>query len=276
MGGHRARRALWEGVIPNNGQHVSPCYSYRNLNKGESVAEYVTRLKDELEQKIVELEPKNVAAFICEPVVGAVSSEFLAAAPVRFKIRFGSKAETSLALAISIHRGATAFFELLMLTSSQALGCVPAEDGYLAAMREVCDRYGVLLIFDEVMCGMGRTGYTHAWQKEGVAPDIQTTGKGLAGGFEQISAMLVSPKISDAFEFGPGSGAFSHGHTFQNFPAACAAGLEVQKIIQEENLLQNVKEKGARLSKLLRKRLANHPNVGDIRGVGLFWGVSKT
>lgn len=163
-----------------------------------------------------------------------------------------------------------------MLTSPQALGCVPAEDGYLAAMREVCDRYGVLLIFDEVMCGMGRTGYMHAWQKDGVAPDIQTTGKGLAGGFQQISAMLVSPKISDAFEFGPGSGAFSHGHTFQNYPLACAAGLEVQKIIQEENLLHNVKDKGTRLSKSLRKRLANHPNVGDIRGVGLFWGVSGT
>jgi len=225
MGGHKARRAPWEGVIPKNGHHVSPCYSYRNLNKGESVAEYVTRLKDELEQRIVELGPKNVAAFICEPVVGA------------------------------------------------ALGCVPAEDGYLAAMREVCDRYGVLLIFDEVMCGMGRTGYMHAWQKDGVAPDIQTTGKGLAGGFQQISAMLVSPKISDAFEFGPGSGAFSHGHTFQNYPLACAAGLEVQKIIQEENLLHNVKDKGTRLSKSLRKRLANHPNVGDIRGVGLFWGI---
>jgi adenosylmethionine-8-amino-7-oxononanoate aminotransferase len=109
MGGHKARRELWEGVIPKNGHHISPCYSYRNLNTGESVAEYVTRLKDELEQRILELEPKNVAAFICEPVVGAVSQEFLAVAPVKFTIRFGSKAETSLALAISIHRSATAF-----------------------------------------------------------------------------------------------------------------------------------------------------------------------
>ena len=156
----------------------------------------------------------------------------------------------------------------------QALGCVPAEAGYLAAMREVCDRYGVLLVFDEVMCGMGRTGYLHAWQKDNVAPDIQTVGKCLAGGFQQLSAMLVSPKITDAFEHGPGSGVFSHGHTFQNYPLACAAGLEVQKIIREENMLQNIRTKGTRLSKLLKKRLGDHPNVGDIRGAGLFWGVS--
>ncbi|KAH6644540.1 omega-amino acid-pyruvate aminotransferase [Boeremia exigua] len=225
MGFHKARRELYEHALPHNTKHISPCYSFRNLKTGETAAEYVTRLKNELEQKIVEMGPKNVAAFICEPVVGA------------------------------------------------ALGCVSAEHGYLAAMREVCDRYGVLLIFDEVMCGMGRTGITHAWQKEGVAPDIQTTGKGLAGGFQQISAMLINSKVSDAFEFGPGSGAFSHGHTFQNYPLACAAGLEVQKIIQEENLLQNVKEKGARLSKLLKKRLGRHPNVADIRGAGLFWGI---
>ncbi|KAJ8106593.1 hypothetical protein OPT61_g9433 [Boeremia exigua] len=225
MGGHKARRELYESALPRNTYHISPCYSYRSLKTGESVVEYVTRLKNELEQKILKLGPKNVAAFLCEPVVGA------------------------------------------------ALGCVPAESGYLAAMREVCDRYGVLLIFDEVMCGMGRTGVMHAWQAEGVAPDIQTTGKGLAGGFQQLSAMLISPKVSDAFEFGPGSGAFSHGHTFQNYPLACAAGLEVQKIIQEENLLQNVKDKGARLSRLLKKRLGNHPRVGDIRGAGLFWGI---
>lgn len=226
MGGHKARRELWEKVLPNNTRsHVSPCYAYRGLQIGETKKEYVARLANELETEIQRLGPQNVAAFICEPVVGA------------------------------------------------ALGCVPAEAGYLAAMRTVCDRYDVLLIFDEVMCGMGRTGYLHAWQKDNVAPDIQTVGKGLAGGFQQLSAMLVSPKITDAFEHGPGSGAFSHGHTFQNYPLACAAGLEVQKIIQEENLLQNVRTKGTRLSKLLKKRLGDHPNVGNIRGAGLFWGI---
>ncbi|KAF1364472.1 aminotransferase, class III [Lizonia empirigonia] len=225
LSGHQVRRELYESVLPRNTHHVSPCYAYRGVQAGETSAEYVTRLKNELETKIKALGPKNVAAFMCEPVVGA------------------------------------------------ALGCVPAEDGYLTAVRDVCDKYGVLLIFDEVMCGMGRTGHLHAWQKEGVAPDIQVVGKGLAGGFQPLSAMLIGPKVSDAFEFGPGSGAFSHGHTFQNFPLGCAAGLEVQKIIQEEHLLQNVREKGARLSKMLLKRLSNHPHVGDIRGEGLFWGI---
>jgi adenosylmethionine-8-amino-7-oxononanoate aminotransferase len=225
LSGHKARRELYEPVLSRNTHHVSPCYSYRGLRLGETVADYILRLKDELDQKIINLGPRNVAAFICEPVVGA------------------------------------------------ALGCVPAENGYLAAVRDVCDKHGVLLIFDEVMCGMGRTGYLHAWQKEGVAPDIQLVGKGLAGGFQPLSAMLVGPRVSDAFEHGPGTGAFSHGHTFQNHTLGCAAGLEVQKIIQEECLLQNVREKGSRMSKMLKKRLGNHPHVGDIRGIGLFWGI---
>jgi adenosylmethionine-8-amino-7-oxononanoate aminotransferase len=144
-------------------------------------------------------------------------------------------------------------------------------------MREVCDQYGMLLIFDEVMCGMGRTGHLHAWQAESddVAPDIQLVGKGLAGGFQPISAMLVGHKVIEAFESGPSNGAFSHGHTFQNHPMAAAAALEVQRIIQDEKLLQNVKEKGPLLEKKIRERLEHHRYVGDIRGPkkGLFLGV---
>lgn len=140
-------------------------------------------------------------------------------------------------------------------------------------MREVCDEYGVLLIMDEVMCGMGRIGYLHAWQKENVVPDIQLVGKGLAGGFQPLSAMLIRKNIIDAFQNGPGSGSFIHGHTFQNFTLACAAGLEVQKIVERENLIQNVRVKGKTLSEKLNERLGDHPHVGDIRGEGLFWGV---
>lgn len=142
-------------------------------------------------------------------------------------------------------------------------------------MRKVCDSYGILLIFDEVMCGLGRTGYLHAWQKWDVAPDIQLVGKGLAGGFQEISGMLVGQKIFKALETGPSGGGFNHGHTFQNHPLACAAALEVQKnIMVNDNLLQNVKDKGQVLEKQLIGRLANHRYVGNVRGLGLFWGVS--
>ncbi|KAH7066917.1 pyridoxal phosphate-dependent transferase [Paraphoma chrysanthemicola] len=160
-----------------------------------------------------------------------------------------------------------------------ALGCAPAVPGYLRALREVCDNYGILLIFDEIMCGMGRTGYLHAWQacweEERCVPDIQLVGKGLAAGFEPVSAMLVGQKVTEALEQGPSNGVFVHGHTFQNYPLACAAVLAVQQIVVSDNLLANVREKGALLQKKLRQRLGSHPNVGDIRGPaeGLFLGV---
>jgi adenosylmethionine-8-amino-7-oxononanoate aminotransferase len=140
-------------------------------------------------------------------------------------------------------------------------------------MKKVCAKYGVLLILDEVMCGMGRTGYLHAWQEENVVPDIQILGKGLAGGYQAISAVLINHTIANAFLNGPGRGMFSHGHTFQNFPRACVAGLAVQKIVRDDNLLENVKVKGKILQQRLNKQLMNHPHVGDIRGKGLFQGV---
>jgi adenosylmethionine-8-amino-7-oxononanoate aminotransferase len=166
------------------------------------------------------------------------------------------------------------------LTNLQALGCVPSVPGYLKAMREVCDKYGILLIFDEIMCGMGRTGYLHAWQAswqdEGVVPDIQLVGKALAAGFQPISGMLVGHKVVEAFENGPSNGVFNHGHTFQNYPLAAAAALEVQLRIQDDKLLENVREKGALLEKKLRQRLESHRYVGNIRGPkeALFLGVS--
>ncbi|KAL6705574.1 hypothetical protein ACN47E_006521 [Coniothyrium glycines] len=152
-----------------------------------------------------------------------------------------------------------------------ALGCVPALPGYLQAMKNVCVKYGVLLIFDEVMCGMGRTGYLHAWQGENVSPDIQIVGKCLAGGYEALSAMLVSTEISEVYN--QGEVMFNHGHTFQNAPRACGVALAVQKLVQDENLLANVQEKGALLQQKLTKRLGGHRNVGDIRGAGLFRGI---
>ena len=141
-------------------------------------------------------------------------------------------------------------------------------------MREVCDKYDILLIFDEIMCGMGRTGELHAWQKSGIAPDVQLIGKGLGGGFAEISGMLVGRKVANAFR--ESGEAFSHGHTFQNHAQACAVALIVQQIIIDDKLLKNVREKGVILERKLKERLGSHRYVGDIRGVGLFWGVSSS
>jgi adenosylmethionine-8-amino-7-oxononanoate aminotransferase len=150
-------------------------------------------------------------------------------------------------------------------------GAVTAPDGYFKAVRDICDRHGALLILDEVMCGMGRTGTTHAWEQEGVAPDIQAIAKGLGGGYQPIGAMLASGKIIDTIR--AGSGAFQHGHTYLAHPLACAAALAVQEVIREDRLLDRVKERGKQLEQRLIDRFGNHRHVGDIRGRGLFWAI---
>jgi adenosylmethionine-8-amino-7-oxononanoate aminotransferase len=150
-------------------------------------------------------------------------------------------------------------------------GCVPAPEGYFRSVRDICNRHGALLILDEVMCGMGRTGTRHAWEQEGIAPDIQAVAKGLGGGYQPIGAMLASGQIIDTIR--QGSGAFQHGHTYLAHPMACAAALGVQQVISEEHLLDNVKVLGAQLERRLTERFGNHRHVGDIRGRGLFQAV---
>ena len=151
------------------------------------------------------------------------------------------------------------------------LGAVPAVPGYFKRIRELCDRHGILLILDEVMCGMGRTGTLHACEQEGIAPDLLTVAKGLGGGYAPIGALLVNEKIIDALK--SGSGFFQHGHTYIGHPLACAAALAVQRVIQRDGLLANVREQGTRLSRRLSERFGNHPFVGDIRGRGLFQAI---
>lgn len=138
-------------------------------------------------------------------------------------------------------------------------------------MKAVCERYGALFILDEVMSGMGRCGTLHAWEQEGVVPDIQTIGKGLGGGYAPVSGVLIGNHIVQTMD--KGTGVFRHGQTYQGHPVACAAALAVQRVIQEENLLENVRKMGAYLERGLKERLGGHPYVGDIRGKGLFWGV---
>jgi hypothetical protein len=151
------------------------------------------------------------------------------------------------------------------------LGAVPAVPGYFRRIREICDRYGVLLILDEVMCGMGRTGTLFACEQDGVRPDLVVVAKGLGAGYQPIGAVLVSGSIYAAVR--DGSGFFQHGHTYMGHPVACAAALAVQKTIRAESLLGNVERQGHRLAAAFTERFGNHAHVGDIRGRGLFLGL---
>ena len=151
------------------------------------------------------------------------------------------------------------------------LGAVPAVKGYFKRIREICDKYGVLLILDEVMCGMGRTGYLFACEAENINPDILCIAKGLGAGYQPIGAMLCSSRIYDAIKHG--SGFFQHGHTYIGHPVATAAGLAVVNALLDRGLIKQVKKMGDKLNLALKKELGQHPNIGDIRGRGLFQGI---
>ena len=150
-------------------------------------------------------------------------------------------------------------------------GVLTPVPGYFKAVREVCDRHGVLLILDEVMCGMGRSGTLHACEQEGVVPDIMAIAKGLGGGYQPIGAVLVQQKLVQAMS--SGSGFFQHGHTYLGHAVACAAALAVQQVIERDGLLAQVRTRGDELQTMLHAAFDTHPHVGDIRGRGLFWGV---
>jgi adenosylmethionine-8-amino-7-oxononanoate aminotransferase len=222
-GGNMMRRAYYEPILSQTHSLVSPCFGYRFQHDGESDAQYLDRLIEELDGEFQRVGPETVMAFLAEPVVGATT------------------------------------------------GCVAALPGYFQRVRAVCDRYGALLILDEVMCGMGRTGTMHAWEQEGVTPDIQVIAKGLGGGYQPIGGILIADRIVRALT--QGSGGFLHGQTYQAHPVACAAALEVQRIIREDDLVANVGAMGRRLEAALQDRFGNHRHVGDIRGRGLFWAL---
>jgi adenosylmethionine-8-amino-7-oxononanoate aminotransferase len=232
VGGHKFRRALFEPLLEQKNIHqISPCYAYRHQTGTEE--EYTASLIQELVNTIEDIGPEKVAGFIFEPVVGA------------------------------------------------ALGCVTATRGYIPQVREVCDRYGILMVCDEVMCGMGRCSdgqSLHAWRSTNpdllerqIAPDIQTVGKGLGGGYIPIAAVMVSKKVADVLA--SGTGTFVNGFTYQAHPTCCAAALAVQTVIKDDNLLQRSAELGRQLEHRLKDKVAPLPHVGDVRGAGLFWGV---
>ncbi|MFP4237994.1 MAG: aspartate aminotransferase family protein [Rhodosalinus sp.] len=150
-------------------------------------------------------------------------------------------------------------------------GAVPPVPGYFARIREICDRHGVLLILDEVMCGMGRTGTLFACEQDGVRPDIVTVAKGLGAGYQPVGAMLCSGEIYAAVE--AGSGFFQHGHTYNGHPVACAAADRVVQKLTEGGMVERAAATGARLRAALEDTFAQHPHVGDIRGRGMFLGL---
>lgn len=154
-------------------------------------------------------------------------------------------------------------------------GALTAPEGYYKRIREICDQYDVLLILDEIMCGMGRTGTLHACEQEGVQADLQTVAKGLAAGYQPLGAILIDKNIVNIIE--TGSGFFQHGHTYIGHATACAAGLATQLEIQEHNLLSNVREQGSNLVEQFKAKFSSLPElgqfIGDIRGRGLFIGI---
>ena len=150
-------------------------------------------------------------------------------------------------------------------------GALTPAPGYFRRIREICDKYGILLILDEVMCGMGRTGHLFACEEDGIAPDILCIAKGLGAGYQPIGAMLCSAEIYDTIA--AGSGFFQHGHTYIGHPTAAAAGLAVVSSILDRGLIPRVRTQGDKLAARLEARFGQHPHVGDIRGRGLFRGI---
>jgi adenosylmethionine-8-amino-7-oxononanoate aminotransferase len=150
-------------------------------------------------------------------------------------------------------------------------GALPPVPGYFRRVRQICDRYDVLLILDEVMCGTGRTGTLHACEQENIRPDLLAQAKGLGAGYQPIGGMLVSSKIVETLV--KGSGFFQHGHTYMGHPTACAAALAVQRVFERDRLIQRVAEKGKLFGQRLRDAFDEHPHVGEVRGRGYFWGI---
>ncbi len=150
-------------------------------------------------------------------------------------------------------------------------GCLTPPPGYFKRVREICDRHGILLILDEVMCGMGRTGTLHACQQEEVAPDLMAIAKGLGGGFAPVGAVLIGGRVIDAIA--QGSGFFQHGHTYIGHPVACAAALAVQRVLKRDRLVERCARQGDKLRERLADAFGAHAHVGDIRGRGLFQAI---
>ncbi len=214
-----------------------------------------------------------------EPYLPVLSSHYLAEPCYPYRLRLPGESEPAykaralqsiedMINKVGPERVCAVLIEPIVGAAGGALVPVP---GYLSGLREICDRYGVLLIFDEVMCGLGRTGYLHACDVESVVPDMLVVAKGLASGYQPLSAVYVGQDIVQTF-FDQGVD-FRHGFSFMAHPVACAAALAVQRIVQEDNLVANARDVGEYLSAAIRQRTKDLPVVGDVRGRGLMIGI---
>jgi adenosylmethionine-8-amino-7-oxononanoate aminotransferase len=184
---------------------------------------------------------------------------------------YGARLVNELAAAIDKLGGDRVIAFVAETVVGATAGALTPVPGYLRGVRELCDRHGILLILDEVMCGMGRTGTLHACEQEGVVPDLLVIAKGLGGGYQPIGAVLAQQRLVDAFA--RGSGLFQHGHTYLGHAVACAASLAVQQVIRRDGLLERVRRQGDGLRQRLLAAFGEHPCVGDIRGRGLFQAI---
>ena len=184
---------------------------------------------------------------------------------------YGQRLLAELAAAIERLGGDNVIAFVAETVGGATQGATVPVPGYLQGVRELCTRHRIVLILDEVMCGMGRCGTLHACDAEGVVPDLLAVAKGLGGGYQPIGAVLAQAHIVDAIA--RGSGAFQHGHTYIGHAMACAAALAVQRVIQRDGLVERVRRQGERLRQRLHAAFGAHPQVGDIRGRGLFQAI---
>lgn len=221
MSGHPVRRNRFVTLLEEY-PSVSPPYCYR-CPYGLAHPSCRIKCADELQMMIQRIGADNIAAFICEPVIGAAG------------------------------------------------GAIPSPQGYLQKIRQICDDHDILLIADEVMTGMGRTGAVLACGHDGVMPDIAALGKGLSGGYTPIAAALVSEKVMEPIK--KGSGSIMSGHTFSANPLSCATSLAVIEYLEQHDIISQVEQKGSYLRMKLKELQKKFPFIGDIRGKGLLIGV---
>ncbi len=167
------------------------------------------------------------------------------------------------------YEGADTVAAVILETVTGTNGIIVPPDGYLQSIREVCDRHGIVLICDEVMAGFGRTGRWFACEHWDVVPDILTVAKGINSGYVPLGAMVISRPIAEWLR----GRMFAGGLTYSGHPLACAAGVASIEAFREEEIVENAAELGEYLATELPRLAERHPSVGEVRGLGLFWGL---